>query len=467
MKRAWILSIGNELLIGDTINTNASWLGQFLTQQGFRVTEVRTISDDPDQIRETIREGREKADLVVSTGGLGPTHDDITKKVVADLFGYSMKTDPEILAILKERFKRRGLSFTPSNAEQALVPDGARVLRNEKGTAPGLWFANGGGAVVLLPGVPREMKHLMETGVQERIEETFDELEVRYTHYLKTAGEAESHLSDEIIGDLTDLLKNGSSDESPLSHKNGPSDENSLSDENLPSDQKTALTGDAPTLAYLPSPAGVVLRIEHRAETLEEAKAGMQPLLDRIRQRAGGRIYTEDRHTPLAQVVGDLLRRRGWHVAVAESCTGGHIGDQITDIPGSSDWFEGGIVSYSNEVKQEMLGVQEKDLLEHGAVSLPVALQMARGVADRLGTRVGISATGIAGPDGGSEEKPVGTVWIGFFIDGESFALRSHFTGDRRQNKIRTATVALETLRRVLSGVDVLPYGLQKQFLGG
>lgn len=429
MKKAWILSIGNELLIGDTINTNASWLGQFLTRQGFRVTEVRTISDDPDRIRETIREGREKADLVISTGGLGPTHDDITKKVVADLFGYPMITDEALLAKLKDRFERRGLAFTPSNAEQALVPDGARVLRNEKGTAPGLWFTNGGGAVVLLPGVPREMKHLMETGVQEAIAETFDGLEVRYTHYLKTAGEAESHLSDEIIGDLSEYLAHG------------------------------------PTLAYLPSPAGVVLRLEHLAETLEEAKAGMDPLLNHLRKRGEGRIYAEDRQTPLAQVLGERLMERGWLVSVAESCTGGHIGDELTNVPGSSRWFEGGIISYSNEVKMEMLGVRKVDIETHGAVSMPVALQMARGVADRLGSRVGISATGIAGPDGGTEEKPVGTVWIGFFIDGESFALQTHFTGDRRQNKIRTATVAIETLRRVLSGVEVLPYGLKKQTL--
>jgi len=424
MLNASILSIGNELLIGDTVNTNASWVGRFLTEQGFRVQQVRTISDEPDAIRNAVSQCLGSSDLVISTGGLGPTHDDITKRVVADLFGLKLVSDERVLEAVRRRAEERGLVFTPARREQAMVPEGCLAIPNPKGTAPGMWIEREGRALVLLPGVPYEMRALMEGGVYEQICKQFPQREVYATHYLKTAGVAESTLSDEVIGDLQGWLSNG----------NG--------------------------VAYLPSPSGVMLRVSRSGESSREAEEELRPLVNFIRQKAGGLIYGEGRDASLSEALGQVLRNQVLSIAVAESCTGGLVSDTLTDIPGSSDYVKGGITAYSNEAKQDLLGVP-KDLLDrHGAVSGEVALKMAEGVANRLGAEIGISATGIAGPSGGTVEKPVGLVWTGFWIRGDHFALKSQFGDDRRLNKIRTTTLMLETVRRNLLGIDPVPYEL-------
>lgn len=423
--KAQIVSIGNELLIGDTVNTNASWIGRFLTEQGFRVDQVRTLSDDEEQIASVLTQALSEADLVVTTGGLGPTHDDVTKKVIARLLEVELVFDETVMASIEERFRRRGIALRPSHREQAMVPQGSRVLANAKGTAPGIWVETDGVALAVLPGVPYEMRYLMENGVAEQIVRRFKGRQVYATRYLKTAGVTESTLSEEVIGPLEEFLREG----------NG--------------------------VAYLPSPQGVTIRISRSGKDRTEADGRLEPLLAHIRRKAGGLIFGEGRDLELADVLGGVLRHKGLLMAVAESCSGGLISDRLTDIPGSSDYFLGGIVAYDDRVKRELLGVESRTLEDHGAVSAQTALEMVRGVVRMTGAQVAVSATGIAGPDGGTPDKPVGTVWMGFRIADETFALRTCFTDDRRLNKIRTATVALETVRRRLLGVEPLPYDLK------
>lgn len=425
--KAQIISIGNELLIGDTVNTNASWLGEFLTGMGFTVTKVYTISDELEDIKEVITQSMSESDLVICTGGLGPTHDDMTKKAVAELFEVGYKLDERTLNHIKSLFKERNIPFSSSNKSQAEVPDNAEVIFNKSGTAPGMWFHEKN-YLAVLPGVPYEMKYLMKKKLAIKIRKAFGETGYVYSHYIKTAGIGESTLSDNILGDLSSYYQNGVS------------------------------------LAYLPAPGGVTLRLNAAGKTQEEAKGYLEDLSEIIYQKAGMYIYGEGNEYSISEAVGELLEENGFKIAIAESCTGGHISNSFTDVSGSSNYFEGGIISYANRVKVEQLGVSQNDLDKVGAVSKEVALQMAKGVAERLGTEIGISTTGIAGPGGGTKEKPVGTVWMGFYQkEREHFALKALFTKDRLINKERTKMVLLETVRRVLKGIEVMPYDLKKE----
>lgn len=425
--KAQVISIGNELLIGDTVNTNASWLGEFLTGMGFTVTKIYTISDELSEIKKTITQSMDEADLVICTGGLGPTHDDMTKKAVAELFGVGYKLDKQTLSYIKALFKERNIPFSSSNRSQAEVPENAEVLFNKAGTAPGMLFHEGN-YLAVLPGVPYEMKYLMKKKLASKLRKAFGETGYVYSHYIKTAGIGESTLSDNILGDLSGYFQNGIS------------------------------------LAYLPAPGGVTLRLNASGKTEEEAKGHLKDLAEIIYRKAEAYIYGEGKEFSISEAVGELLQEKSWKIAVAESCTGGHISNAFTDVPGSSNYFEGGIISYANRVKIEQLGVSKDHLETVGAVSKEVALQMAIGVADHLDTEIGISTTGIAGPGGGTKEKPVGTVWMGFYQKGgEHFALKAMFTKDRLINKERTKMVLLETVRRVLKGIETMPYDLKKE----
>ncbi|MDR9415291.1 MAG: competence/damage-inducible protein A [Gracilimonas sp.] len=427
--KAQIISIGNELLIGDTVNTNASWLGEFLTGIGFEVTQIYTISDELELIKETVKKSLQDADLVISTGGLGPTHDDMTKKAVAALFDVGYKLDKETLNYIKSIFKDRNIPFSKSNHGQAEIPENAEVLFNKTGTAPGMWFHEQGAYLAVLPGVPSEMKYLMKKRVASKLREHFGELGYLYSHYIKTAGIGESTLSDNILGDLSEYFENGVS------------------------------------MAYLPAPGGVTLRLNGSGSTKEQAKENLEKLRSIIFQKAEKYIYGEGKEYSISEAVGQLLNQRDWKISVAESCTGGLISNTFTDVPGSSDYYFGGIVSYANQVKVEQLGVSQHQLDTVGAVSKEVALQMAKGVAEKLNTEIGISTTGIAGPGGGTKDKPVGTVWMGFYQkNGDHFAIRAMFTKDRLINKERTKMVLLEMTRRVLNGIEMMPYDLKKQY---
>lgn len=426
--KAQIISIGNELLIGDTINTNASWLGEFLTGLGFSVSHIHTISDELDRIKHTIQKAMLETDLVICTGGLGPTHDDLTKKAVAELFEVGYKKDTETLNHIKKLFKERNIPFSPSNELQAQVPENAEVLFNKAGTAPGMWFDQGS-YLAVLPGVPYEMKYLMKKRVAPKLREVYGDIGYLYSHYIHTAGIGESTLSDQVLGDLSEYFENGL------------------------------------TMAFLPSPGSVTLRINATGASKEEAQEKIKELRNVIYSNAGDFIYGEGKDYSLSQAVGDLLKEKDLEIAVAESCSGGLLANSITDIPGSSAYFKGGIVSYSNEAKMRHLGISQNDLQQHGAVSKEVALQMAKGAADVFSADVGISTTGIAGPGGGSDKKPVGTVWIGYYQkDGAHFAVKARFTKDRLMNKERTRTVALELTRRMLKGITKTPYDLKREY---
>ena len=422
-----IISIGNELLIGDTVNTNASWMGRQLTDFGINVARISTIRDDLATIKKELSEGLATEDLVITTGGLGPTHDDITKQAVAELLDSELVVHKPTLEFIKEIFEKRNIPFSESNYRQAEIPKCCEILFNNQGTAPGMWFEQEGKLLAILPGVPYEMKHLMMEKVLPKLEEKIEQREIRKSHYLLTSGIGESTLSDKVIGDLEPYLQ---------------------------SDLE---------VAYLPSPEGTRIRVSAKASTEEEWQQKVDPLLHHIKEKAGSLIVGEQKDLKLADAVGQELVRQDATIASAESCTGGAMMNALTDIPGSSRYIEGGIIAYENRVKVEQLGVAERDLKEVGAVSKAVALQMAKGVAKKLGTDIGISNTGIAGPGGGSAEKPVGLVWVGFWNKDQHFALKAQFTNDRLINKQRTTALALEMVRRVLRDMQEMPYGLQKQ----
>jgi len=421
-----IISIGNELLIGDTVNTNASWLGQALTEAGVEVVHVHTIADNLQTMKTVLKFALDQADLVITTGGLGPTHDDITKQAVTELLGCDLVVNEEILDFIKKVFKKRNIPFSKSNYHQAEVPDCCEVLFNTQGTAPGLWFDRDNAKLAVLPGVPYEMKHLMNEKVLPKIREINGDTEFRYSHYITTAGVGESTLSDEIIGDFGDVL-----------------------------------TKDV-SVAYLPSPQGTRIRISAYGSSQEAINRKIEPVLGVIKQRAGTLIIGEGKDITLAKVIGEELVDHNLYLATAESCTGGYVSNAITDVPGSSRYFKGGINAYANEVKVKQLGVNRNAIEKYGAVSKEVALQMAEGAATNLNTDIGISTTGVAGPSGGSKEKPVGTVWIGVYDEEKHFALKARFTNDRLINKERSSAVALETVRRCILDIDEMPYGLKK-----
>ena len=426
--KAQLISIGNELLIGDTVNTNASWMGQFLNELGINITRVHTISDDKEQIKSTILQSMKESDLVITTGGLGPTHDDITKTTIAEMFDAKLVQDDSVLNYVKELFKSRSIPFSESNAWQAMVPENCEVLFNKAGTAPGMWFHEHDCYMAVLPGVPYEMKYLMKNRVAEKLREVSQSVGYIHTEYLKVAGVGESTLSDTILGDLSGFLN------------------------------------DHVSMAFLPSFGQVMLRITGTGETKEEAVERSQKLMDFIHEKAGKYIYGTTKEATISEAVGKILNDKKITIATAESCTGGLIASEITDISGSSAYMVGGVVSYSNEVKEKELGVNPELFETVGAVSKEVALQMAKGVAEKTGADIAVSATGIAGPRGGTPEKPVGTVWIGYFSGEQHFAVTALFTKDRLVNKQRTATIALEIVRRELLGIDELPYALKKEY---
>jgi len=426
--KAEIISIGNELLIGDTVNTNASWLGEFLTEHGVEVTAIHTVGDDLDPVMRTIRESMERSDLVICTGGLGPTHDDVTKKALQQLFDAELRVDEPTLKFIRKIFKKRNIPFSKSNYHQAEVLDNCEVLFNKQGTAPGMWFREFDSALAVLPGVPFEMKQLMKEKVLPKLAELMPDKEFRSSRYLVTAGIGESTLSDEVIGDLDRFLQNGT------------------------------------TVAYLPGLQGTRIRISAYGSSDEEIQSKLKPLADHIYEKAGDLVIGEGKELTLSEVLGRRLRERGLTIASAESCTGGLLASTLTDTPGSSDYVVGGVVAYSNRIKIDELAVSGGLLEKHGAVSRPVALQMARNVAQKFRSDIGISTTGIAGPDGGTEEKPVGTVWIGYWSKEKHFALKTRLTNDRLINKERSVAIALETVRRVLADMKTMPYGLEPQW---
>lgn len=404
--RLELVTIGTELLLGFTVDTNAAWIGRALAEHGIRVVRRATVPDDPAAIRDAVREGLERTGFVLTTGGLGPTQDDITKAAVAALFGRRIVFDESVWAGLVERYARMGRPLSDANRTQAGVPEGATVLPNPRGTAPGLWITGDLGTVAMVPGVPREMRGLLRDEVIPRLKASAGDAVIR-SLTLRTAGIPESNLAAD-LGDAESAI-------APV------------------------------TLAYLPEVIGVDLRLTSWNAPAALADQQLQAAAALIRARAGNHVYGEG-DADLAAVVLDRLRRRGYRLAVAESCTGGLLGGRLTAVPGSSGVFAGGIIAYANQAKAGQLGVSEADLETHGAVSEVVALEMAAGAARNFAAEVAVGVTGVAGPDGGSADKPVGTIWLGFQSPEACWAERVVFPGNRAEIRARAVQFALYRL---------------------
>lgn len=414
---AEVLSIGDELLIGQVINTNQAYIAEKLNTVGIPVTRMTTVGDQHAEMLAAFQDAWQHFDIVAVTGGLGPTHDDLTRSVVCDFFRTGLVRDDAALENIKKLFAARGLPMTRINEDQAMVPAGCTVIPNAHGTAPGYYFERDGKVMIVMPGVPYEMTAMMENFVLPRLSGLAVGQVIRH-RTLKTTGIAESMLS-ELIGDVSQLF---------------------------PPNQGI-------TLAFLPSPQGVRLRISVRTNSYEHAGHLIEEVEGKIRAKAKKYVYAVDRED-LEDIVGRVLTERGLKIAVAESCTGGLIADRLTNVPGSSVYFERGFVVYSNASKSAELGVSESLIEKNGAVSREVAEAMAEGARKVAGTDIGLSTTGIAGPAGGTPEKPVGLVWVGYSDKKQTIALRFHYPTERRRFKERTAQAALELVRRKLLTIE-------------
>jgi len=415
--KAELISIGDELLIGQVINTNVSYLSRKLGEIGIAVGQITTVGDEPKAIAKTFKRAWKEHDIVIVTGGLGPTHDDISKASVAKFFKKPLVLHPATLRAVKERFKKFGYAKMPeSNVGQAMVPKGFTVLRNQAGTAPGLLFFERKKAFVILPGVPREMQWITEDSLLNLLKKKFAAKSrgVIQHRTLITTGIGESSLA-ELLGPVESILEEDS------------------------------------TLAFLPNVPLLRLRISANGKTGREVINKIARIEKSIRAIAGKYIIGVDDDT-LEGIVSKLLSDSKKTLSLAESCTGGMLASKITALPGASKIFLGGVVSYDNSVKIGLLGVPEGVIEKFGAVSEEAALAMAMGIREETKSDYAISITGIAGPTGGSQDKPVGTVWIAITDDSGSQAFHYQFGGDRQLIRERASIAALELLRKKLLG---------------
>lgn len=407
---AEIISIGDELLIGQVVNTNASSMANLLNLHGIKVYQVTAISDSKEHIMSALEAATKRADIILITGGLGPTKDDITKATLCEYFNVKLRFDAEAFKDVEHVFKIRGREVTEINRKQAEVPENCIALRNKNGTAPGMWFDEKGKVYVSMPGVPYEMMGIMTDDVIPRLEKKFKMPVIMHKTVL-TQGIGESMLAEKI-----------------------EAWEDSLAADNI-------------KLAYLPSPGMVRLRLSTSGKDAALLKQTIERKVKELIPLAESYIYGYDDDT-LEGIVGKLLLQKGKTLGMAESCTGGYISHLITSVPGSSEYFKGSVISYANEIKMKMLGVKPETLEQHGAVSQQTIEEMVAGAAQQLNTDYSIAVSGIAGPGGGTPDKPVGTVWIAIKTPTKLFSKRFQF-GDNRERNIRvTAITALNLLRK-------------------
>ncbi len=411
-----IITVGTELLLGQIIDTNASWIAQRLAEAGIDLYYKTTVGDNAGRIEAALRQALSRADVLITTGGLGPTEDDLTRAVVAAVLGRPLHLDSDVLARIEQRFAHRKIPMSENNRKQAMVPEGAEVLHNPNGTAPGLFLREGGRCVACMPGVPAEMKPMLTGQVIPQIREVFGIRSRIVSRVLKMCGISESKV-DQAIGDYFREMRN-------------------------------------PTIGILAHAGEIHVRLTCKGEDPAEITRMLDALEGKVRQRLGALVFGRDEEK-IEALVGQLLRARGATLAVAESCTGGLIASRLTDVAGRSDYFERGMVTYSTAAKQHLLGVPRELIGNSGVVSLDVVRVMADGVRRRSGTTFGLATTGIAGPSGGTSERPVGLVCVALAWEGGDIAREYRFHGGRELIKYRAAQMALEMLRRHLLGVPI------------
>jgi nicotinamide-nucleotide amidase len=416
--RAEIIAVGSEMLTPTRVDTNSLFITEQLNEVGVELWAKAVVGDDRDDLRAVFARALERSDLVVVTGGLGPTQDDITRDVVAEVLGLPLEEDEEAAERIRQRFAARGLRMPEINRRQALVPRGAVALANQKGTAPGLWIEHDGRRIALLPGPPREMKPLFERVAREYLAPVARGARL-YRRVLKITGRTESHV-EEIAHPVYSRWLEG------------------------PNRISTTI---------LAVPGQIELHLTTRASDAAGAGAVLARATGELAAALGADLFSTDGGT-MEQVVGDLLRERHLWIALAESCTGGLATSRLTDVPGSSEYVERSVVCYSNRAKTDLLGVPASLIVEHGAVSEPVGLAMATGIRERADVDIGVGITGIAGPTGGSDRKPVGTVVIAMAWRGGSRVRTMWFPGGREQVKFFASQAALDMVRRWLIGPD-------------
>lgn len=412
-----IVTTGSELLLGQIVNTNAAYMSSRLNDLGFDVLYQTTVGDNHDRMKAVLEHALSRADIVITSGGLGPTQGDITKEVSAEIFGRKMKVHEESKRRMEEKFIQRHVTWTENNMRQVILPEGAEVFLNYNGIASGVVLENNGKYLINLPGPPSEMKDMFERSLKPFLKRKFGFKHVIVSKVLNTMGLGESLLETKI----KDLI----------------------------------LAQSNPTLALLIRPAGVIIRITAKADTREQAEILIEEMEAKIRERVGKYIYSVD-DEKMEQVVAKLLKDNCLKVACAESCTGGMLSQRLTSIPGSSAYIDGSVVTYSNDVKMKFLCVDENLLNSKGAVCAEVAGQMAEGIMQLMEANLGIGITGIAGPTGGSKEKPVGLVYIAVAGKYGTKVTENYFSGERDQIRYRATQQALSMLRHYIMEHDKL-----------
>jgi nicotinamide-nucleotide amidase len=406
-----IITIGDEILIGQIVDTNSAWMAQKLNEEGIDVRQINSISDDPEHIENTLSESGKRVQLVLITGGLGPTRDDKTKTAICNFFDTRLVESPEVLQNILELLEPRGVTINTLNRDQALIPESAVILPNKMGTAPGILLRKNDCAYIFMPGVPFEMKYLMEYEVFPWIRKEFHTFPIVHKT-IQTFGLAESMLAERI------------------------------------SDWESSLPKFI-KLAYLPNPESIRLRLSARGENRQKLENILEIKINELYEIIPQYIFGHEEDT-LAGNIGKILKEKGLTVSTAESCTGGFIAHSITSNPGSSDYFKGSVIAYANEVKNMILGVDIRKIKKNGAVSKEVVEEMAIKTRERLGTDYALATSGIAGPTGGTKEKPVGMVWIAVAGPESITSKVYNFGNDRERTIIRSSQTALNMLRLIL-----------------
>lgn len=407
-----IITIGDELLIGQVVDTNSAWMADQLQEIGGEVKRILTISDSDEEIQNNVQDALSSSDVVLISGGLGPTKDDITKKALADFFGVEMVFSQETFDHIMEMAKKWDVKSDESIKRQSYMPANAQLLENQLGTAPGMWFEHEDKIIVSMPGVPYEMKYIMEHGALPKLAAAFPDIVVAKKTIL-TSGIGESVLANRI----SDI------------------------EENLPPNVK---------LAYLPSFSQVRLRLMARGSSKSDLEKIIEDQAAQIEENLGDFVFGHNQES-LPFAIGQLLKKHQLSISTAESCTGGRVANLIISVPGSSAYFYGGILAYQNEIKHSQLNVSKDTLEKFGAVSEECVIEMAKGVIEKMGTNLAVSISGIAGPGGGSPQKPVGTVWVAVADNkGNIFAKKYNGSNDRSKNIEFSAYRALNQVRRFL-----------------